>query len=93
LDGEEPFALRIENGFVSFVNEKLPDPHVTFYSDSDTFFDIITGTINQDSAFLNGLVDIEGSITDAVIFKHIGEILRSSHPRLFTTIRTLSRLI
>jgi putative sterol carrier protein len=92
LVGEEPFGLVFnENGNISFKNSKIENPDVTFYSSSETFYKLITGRGDQDEAFANGLVEVQGSIVDSVKFRHAAEITQEKHSTLFTTLRALSR--
>jgi putative sterol carrier protein len=93
LSGEDPFALFFHpDGTVEFRSEKTVDPDVTFYCNSDLFFDILTGKIDQDAAFSNGLVEVKGSIFDSVRFRHAAEIAQQKHSTLFGILRTFSKL-
>lgn len=91
LEGEEPFAVIFQGGRASARNGKLPDPDVTLYCDSRSFFEMMTGKINQDDAFASGLVQVRGSIIDSVKFRHAGEITQQKHSMLFSTLRGLAR--
>jgi putative sterol carrier protein len=92
LSGEEPFGLVFDNdGTVHFEDKRIEDPDVIFYSDSETFYKLITGRTDQDEAFSNGLVEVRGSIFDSVKFRHAAEITQEKHSTLFTTLRALSR--
>jgi putative sterol carrier protein len=92
LGGEEPFGLVFNgDGSVTFSAQKLENPDVIFYSNSDVFYKLITGREDQDEAFSNGLVEVKGSIFDSVKFRHAAEITQEKHSTLFTTLRTLSR--
>jgi putative sterol carrier protein len=93
LSGEKPFGL-VSNGdgSVSFKGEeRIENPDVIFYSDSEVFYKLITGREDQDEAFSNGLVEVKGSIFDSVKFRHAAEITQEKHSTLFTTLRALSR--
>jgi putative sterol carrier protein len=93
LSGEEPFWLDFsKDGKVTFNNGKIFDPDVTFYCNSDLFFEMLTGKIDQDEAFSNGLVEIKGSIFDSVKFRHAAELTQEKHNMIFTMLRTFSRL-
>jgi putative sterol carrier protein len=92
LYGEEPFNLLfLQSGKVEFRGGKALDPDVVFYCNSDLFFDILTGKIDQDQAFSDGLVQIKGSIFDSVRFRHAAEIVQQKHSTLFNVLRTFSR--
>lgn len=93
LQGEEPFALKLQDGKAKFLKYEIKDADVQIYADSDTFFDIIIGKINPDQAYLYGTVEIKGSIMYAVVLKHVGEVMRKEHPKLFATVKAFSRFI
>jgi putative sterol carrier protein len=94
LRGEEPFGLIFyEDGSVAFKPQKLENPDVIFYSDSNLFFKMIIGRMDQDEAFSSGLVEVKGSIFDSVKFRHAAEITQEKHSSLFTALRTLSRFM
>ncbi len=91
LSGEDPFSLLFTEGKVEFKSGKVTDPDVTFFCNSDLFFDILTGKIDQDDAFANGLVEIKGSIFDSVKFRHAAELTQQKHNTIFSLLKTLSR--
>ncbi len=92
LGGEEPFAVVFsKDGMVSFKTGRLENPDVIFYCNSDLFYQILTGKIDQDEAFSNGLVEVKGSIIDSVKFRHVAEITQEKHSTLFSALRTFSR--
>ena len=94
LSGEAPFDVVFEKDLT--VNFEQPPksgstPDVTFYCDSETFFGLMTGRLDQDEAFSNGLVEVKGSILDSVKFRHAAEITQKRHGTLFTVLRAVSR--
>jgi putative sterol carrier protein len=94
LSGESSFGIVFpkESGkAISFVDRKLDDPDVIFYSNSETFFGMLTGKIDQDEAFSDGLIEIKGSILDSVKFRHAAEITQERYSTLFTVLRAVSR--
>jgi putative sterol carrier protein len=92
LSGEEPFGLDFHgDGTVTFKNEKVKNPDVIFYSSSDIFYKLITGKMDQDEAFSNGIIEVKGSILDSVKFRHAAELTQEKHSTLFTTLRAISR--
>jgi len=92
LRGEDPFGIVFsKDGKVRFEAGKLERPDVIFYCESDLFFDMMTGKVDQDDAFSNGLVEIVGSIFDSVRFRHAAEITQQKHGTLFSVLRTFSR--
>ena len=94
LSGEAPFGVIFfgdSGAQISFVDRKLENPDVVFYSSSETFFGMLTGKIDQDEAFSDGLIDIKGSILDSVKFRHAAEITQEKYSTLFTVLRAVSR--
>ncbi|MGA2876369.1 MAG: SCP2 sterol-binding domain-containing protein [Nitrososphaerales archaeon] len=92
LSGEDPFGVVFTtDGIVYFKSGRLENPDVIFYSKSDLFYQMVTGKIDQDAAFSNGLVEVSGSIIDSVKFRHAAELTQEKHNTLFSTLRALSR--
>lgn len=94
LTGEPPFGVLFPEDSthaISFIDRRPENPDVVFYSSSDLFFGMLTGKIDQDEAFSNGLIDIRGSILDSVKFRHAAEITQEKHSTLFTVLRAVSR--
>ncbi len=94
LTGETPFGIifpKESSSQISFVDHKIENPDVIFYSNSELLFGMLTGKIDQDEAFSDGLVDIKGSIFDSVKFRHAAEITQDKHSTLFTVLRAVSR--
>ena len=92
LRGEEPFGVVFsKDGNVKFEGGRIERPEVVFYSDSNLFFDMMTGKLDQDEAFSNGLIEIKGSIFDSVRFRHAAEITQQKHGTLFSVLRAFSR--
>ncbi len=92
LSGEDPFAvIFLPEGNVNFKTGRLERADVTFYANSDLFYQLLTGRADQDQAFSNGLVEIRGSIIDSVKFRHAAELTQENHKTLFTALRALSR--
>ncbi len=94
LSGESPFGIIFPKDGrmqIDFVDKRLESPDVVFYANSDLFFGMLTGKIDQDEAFSDGLVDVKGSIIDSVKFRHAAEITQEKHSTLFTVLRAVSR--
>jgi putative sterol carrier protein len=91
LGGEEPFALFFSSGRADVREGKQAEPDVTLYCKSELFFDILTGRIDQDEAFSNGLVEVKGSIIDSVRFRHAAELAQMKHSTMFSLLKALSR--
>lgn len=92
LIGEKPFGVVFsKDSSINFIDHKLENADVVFYSNADLFYGMLTGKIDQDEAFSNGLVDVKGSIFDSVRFRHAAEITQENHSALFTVLRAVSR--
>ena len=94
LTGESPFGIifpRENTSSINFVDQKLENPDVVFYANAELFFGMLTGKIDQDEAFSNGLVDVKGSIFDSVKFRHAAELTQQKHSTLFSVLRAVSR--
>jgi putative sterol carrier protein len=92
LTGEKPFGVVFsKDSAINFVDHKVENADVVFYSNADLFFGMLTGKIDQDEAFSNGLVDVKGSIFDSVRFRHAAELTQEKHSALFTVLRAVSR--
>jgi len=94
LTGENAFGVIFPNDeklTIEFVDQRIENHDVVFYSSADLFFGMLTGKIDQDDAFSNGLIEIKGSIFDSVRFRHAAEITQEKHSTLFTMLRAVSR--
>jgi putative sterol carrier protein len=94
LNGESPFGVIFPKDSsieISFSDRKIGNPDVIFRSSSELFYGMLTGKIDQDEAFSDGLIDISGSISDSVKFRHVAEITQERHSTLFTVLRAVSR--
>ena len=94
LAGESPFGVifpKDGSSKIDFVERKLENPDVVFFANSELFFGMLTGKIDQDEAFSDGLVDVKGSIIDSVKFRHAAEITQEKHSTLFSVLRAVSR--
>lgn len=95
LTGESPFGVvfpKESTESIKFIDRRVENPDVVFYSNAELFFGMLTGKIDQDQAFSDGLVDVRGSIFDSVKFRHAAEITQEEHRTLFTVLRAVSRL-
>ncbi|MEM4310823.1 MAG: SCP2 sterol-binding domain-containing protein [Nitrososphaerales archaeon] len=76
LYGEEPFYVEIKNGKMVLKDGKVGNASATITCESQTFYRIIMGEIDQEEAFVKKLYQISGSITDAVRFRRISQIVQ-----------------
>lgn len=60
-----------------------PSPNVVFTLQKDTLFNIINGSISPFSAYINGLVSINGSISDTMGLKYLAERAKELHINVF----------
>jgi putative sterol carrier protein len=92
LVGEKPFGVIFtKDGIIKFEESPLDNPDLIFYSSADLFYGMLTGKIDQDEAFSNGLIDMKGSIFDSVKFRHAAELTQEKHSALFSVLRAVSR--
>jgi putative sterol carrier protein len=93
LSGEGPFYVKTENGKMSFFKGVSEKSDAILKGDSSIFFDMITGKIDQDEAFLTKKYEFEGSILDAVKFRHLFELTQSEHRGIFGLLRKMAPLM
>jgi len=93
LGGEEPFYIKAENQRLTFFNGVSEAPDVILKGEAAVFFDIITGKIDQDEAFLTKKYGFEGSIMDGVKFRHLFDVTQQAHARVFGLLQKVSVLM
>jgi len=89
VKGEEPFYLEFSGGRVSANRGMPPQFDATIKSDKATMHDIIAGKLSQEDAFNRKLIEISGSIQDAMRVRYvINHTLQQSR-----TLRFFQRLL
>ena len=92
LIGEDPFYLQISNAAASFHNGKLENPDVVLSGRSDAFFDVITGKLDPDEAYVMKKYDVKGSVVDAMKFRRISELTEARHKTAFSLLKTVGKI-
>lgn len=92
LIGEDPFYLQISNASASFHNGKVENPDVVLSGRSDAFFDVITGKLDPDEAYVMKKYDVKGSVVDAMKFRRISELTEARHKTTFSLLKTVGKI-
>ena len=93
LIGENPFYIKAENQKLRFFNGTSDTPDVTLKGEAAVFFEIITGKVDQDEAFLTKKYEFEGSIMDGVKFRHLFDVTQQAHAQVFGLLQKVSVLM
>ena len=93
LIGEDPFYLQISNAAASFHNGKVENPDVVLSGRSDAFFDIITGRLDPDEAYVMKKYEVKGSVVDAMKFRRISELTEAKHKTAFSVLKTVGKIV
>jgi putative sterol carrier protein len=92
LRGEEPFHLAISGNTAEFRQGKAERADVILASSSDVFFDVITGKLDADEAFMMKRYTVKGSVIDAMKFRRISEMTEEHHKTVFSFLKTASKI-
>ena len=92
LMGEDPFYLQISNSAASFHNGKVEKPDVVLSGRSDAFFDVITGKLDPDEAYVMKKYEVKGSVVDAMKFRRISELTEARHKTAFSLLKTVGKI-
>jgi putative sterol carrier protein len=93
LSGEDPFYIKAENQKMKFFSGVSEAPDVILKGEAVVFFEIITGKIDQDEAYLTKKYEFEGSIMDGVKFRHLFDVTQQAHTRVFGLLQKVSVLM
>ena len=74
LTGEDPFYLQVSGAGTQFHEGRAENPDVILSSRSNTFFDVITGRLDPDEAYMMKRYSVKGSVVDAMKFRRISEL-------------------
>ncbi len=89
---EDPFYLQISNAAATFHNGKNENPDVVLSGRSDAFFDVITGRLDPDEAYVMKKYDVKGSVVDAMKFRRISELTEAKHKTAFSLLKTVGKI-
>ena len=92
LIGEEPFYLTLEEQAAEFHEGRSDNPDVVLSGRSEVFFDVITGKLDPDRAYMMKKYAVKGSVVDAMKFRRISEIVEESHKSTFSVLKTLGKV-
>jgi len=93
LRGEDPFYIKADNQKMRFFSGVSEAPDVILKGEAAVFFEIITGKIDQDEAYLTKKYEFEGSIMDGVKFRHLFDVTQQAHTRVFGLLQKVSVLM
>jgi len=92
LIGEEPFYINFEDQKTEFHEGRSDNPDVVLSGRSEVFFDVITGKLDPDKAYMMKKYAVKGSVVDAMKFRRISEIVEESHKSTFSVLKTLGKV-
>ena len=92
LIGEEPFYITFEEQEAEFHEGRSDNPDVVLSGRSEVFFDVITGKLDPDKAYMMKKYAVKGSVVDAMKFRRISEIVEESHKSTFSVLKTLGKV-
>jgi len=92
LIGEDEFYLEISHAAANFHNGKFENPDVVLSGRSDAFFDVITGKLDPDEAYVMKKYTVKGSVVDAMKFRRISELTEARHKTAFSFLKTVGKI-
>ncbi len=92
LIGEEPFYLQLDEASAKFHEGSAENPDVVLSGRSEVFFDVISGKLDPDSAYMMKKYVVKGSVVDAMKFRKISELVEESHKSTFSVLKTLGKV-
>lgn len=92
LVGEDAFYLQISGAAASFHNGKVENADVVLSGRSDAFFDVITGKLDPDEAYVMKKYNVKGSVVDAMKFRRISELTEEKHKTAFSVLKTFGKI-
>jgi len=92
LLGEEPFYLTLDEQQAGFHEGRCDNADVVLSGRSEIFFDVITGKLDPDRAYIMKKYAVKGSVVDAMKFRRISEIVEESHKSTFSVLKTLGKV-
>ncbi len=91
--GEDEFYLEISHAAANFHNGKFENPDVVLSGRSDAFFDVITGKLDPDEAYVMKKYTVKGSVVDAMKFRRISELTEARHKTAFSLLKTVGKIV
>ena len=92
LIGEDPFFVQFDGMSAAFHEGNAANPDVVLSGRSDLFFDVISGKLDPDEAFMMKKYALQGSVVDAMKFRRISELVEASHKSTFSVLKTFGKI-
>ena len=92
LTGEEPFYIILDEQETEFQEGRFDNPDVVLSGRSEVFFDVITGKLDPDRAYMMKKYAVKGSVVDAMKFRRISEMVEESHKSTFSVLKRLGKI-
>jgi putative sterol carrier protein len=92
LIGEDPFYLQIYDAAAAFHEGRAENPDVILSGRSSTFFDVVTGKLDPDEAYMMKKYDVKGSVIDAMKFRRVSELTEKSHKTMFSVLKAVGKV-
>lgn len=92
LVGEDPFYLAISSSAADFQEGKAANFDVVLSGRSDVFFDVMTGKLDPDEAYMMKKYAVKGSVVDAMKFRRISELTEQAHKSTFSLMKALGKI-
>jgi putative sterol carrier protein len=92
LTEEEPFYVQFDGASATFHEGSSENPDVVLSGRSDLFFDVISGKLDPDEAYMMKKYSVQGSVVDAMKFRRISELVEESHKSTFSVLKTFGKI-
>ena len=90
--GEDPFYLTISGNAANFHEGRAESPDVVLSGRSDVFFDVMTGKLDPDEAYMMKKYAVKGSVVDAMKFRRISELTEQAHKSTFSLMKAVGKI-
>lgn len=90
--GEDPFYLAISGNAADFHEGRAESPDVVLSGRSDVFFDVMTGKLDPDEAYMMKKYAVKGSVVDAMKFRRISELTEQAHKSTFSLMKAVGKI-
>jgi putative sterol carrier protein len=92
LVGEDPFYLSISGNAASFHEGRATTADVVLSGRSNVFFDVLTGKLDPDVAYMMKKYTVKGSVVDAMKFRRISELTEQAHKTTFSFMKAMGKI-
>ncbi len=90
LTGESPFYARAEDEEMHVFEGRHDKPDAVIRGKASVFYDVLTGKIDQDEAYMTKRLETVGSMVDVVKFRRVGEATQHAHETVFNLFKLFS---